>query len=72
MKREEKEVIIGQIAELLGLTIETVSRQLTKLKAAGIIALPSLRAVTIRNRAALEARADATALLQNFFRTRRS
>lgn len=49
----------GQIAELLGLTIETVSRQLTRLKAAGIIALPSLRSVTIRNRTALAARAEA-------------
>jgi CRP/FNR family transcriptional regulator len=49
----------SQIAELLGLTIETVSRQLTKLKTAGVIALPSLRAVTIRDRAALMARADA-------------
>jgi CRP/FNR family transcriptional regulator len=49
----------SQIAELLGLTIETVSRQLTKLKTAGIIALPSLRAVTVRDRDALELRADA-------------
>jgi len=51
----------GQIAELLGLTIETVSRQLTRMKAAGLIALPGLRAITIRDRAALEARAEATA-----------
>ncbi|MFA5988145.1 MAG: Crp/Fnr family transcriptional regulator [Sphingomonas sp.] len=50
----------NQIAELLGLTIETVSRQLTKFKAAGIIALPSLRAVTIRDRAGLAARAEAS------------
>ncbi len=49
----------GQIAELLGLTIETVSRQLTRLRAAGVIALPGLRTVTIRDRAALEAQADA-------------
>ncbi len=48
-----------QIADLLGLTIETVSRQLTKLKNAGIIALPDLRSITIRDRAALEARAEA-------------
>jgi len=47
-----------QIAELLGLTIETVSRQLAKLRDAGIIALPGLRAVTIRDRAALAARAE--------------
>ncbi|MBY0519107.1 MAG: Crp/Fnr family transcriptional regulator [Sphingomonas sp.] len=49
----------GQIAELLGLTIETVSRQLTRLKVAGIIALPDLHTVTIRDAAALQARADA-------------
>lgn len=47
----------GQIADLLGLTIETVSRQLTKLKLAGIVALPGVRAVTIRDEAALRARA---------------
>jgi len=43
----------GQIADLLGLTIETVSRQLTRLKIANIIALPGVRSVTIRNQAAL-------------------
>jgi CRP/FNR family transcriptional regulator len=48
----------GQIADVLGLTIETVSRQLTKLKAAGLIALPGARGVTIRDRAALEAKAE--------------
>jgi CRP/FNR family transcriptional regulator, anaerobic regulatory protein len=47
----------GQIADLLGLTIETVSRQLTKLKADGIVALPGVRAVTIRDEARLRARA---------------
>jgi CRP/FNR family transcriptional regulator len=47
----------GQVADVLGLTIETVSRQMTKLKTAGIIALPGVRAVTIRDRAALKARA---------------
>jgi CRP/FNR family transcriptional regulator len=45
----------GQMAELLGLTIETVSRQLTRLKIAGTIALPGVRAVTIRDEAALRA-----------------
>lgn len=50
----------GQIAELLGLTIETVSRQLTRLKGAGVIALPGTRAVTIRDRATLQDRADAS------------
>lgn len=49
----------GQIADVLGLTIETVSRQMTRLKAAGVIALPGGRAVTICNRGALEARAEA-------------
>lgn len=49
----------GQMAELLGLTIETVSRQLTRLKAAGIIALPSLRSITVRDRPALAALAEA-------------
>jgi len=44
-----------QIADLLGLTIETVSRQFTKLKNDGIIDLPSRRDVVIRNRHALAA-----------------
>lgn len=47
----------GQIADVLGLTIETVSRQLTKLKVAGVLALPGMRGVTIRDAAALRARA---------------
>lgn len=46
-----------QIADVLGLTIETVSRQLTRLKRDGIIDLPSRREVTILERAALEDRA---------------
>jgi CRP/FNR family transcriptional regulator, anaerobic regulatory protein len=45
----------GQIGDLLGLTIETVSRQLTRLKLNGIIALPGVRAVTIRDEARLRA-----------------
>jgi CRP/FNR family transcriptional regulator len=45
----------GQIADLLGLTIETVSRQFTRLKLAGIVALPSMRGVTIRDEPALRA-----------------
>jgi CRP/FNR family transcriptional regulator len=48
----------GQIADVLGLTIETVSRQLTKLKTAGVIALPGARSVTIRDRAGLARRAE--------------
>lgn len=46
-----------QIADVLGLTIETVSRQFTRLKAEGIIDLPSPRDVLIRDRAALIAAA---------------
>lgn len=47
----------GQIADVLGMSIETVSRQMTALKEAGIVALPGIRALTIRDRPALEARA---------------
>ena len=49
----------GQIADVLGLTIETVSRQMTRLKSAGIIALPGGRAITISDRGALAGRAEA-------------
>lgn len=42
-----------QIADILGLTIETVSRQLTKLRASAVIDLPSRREVRIRDRKAL-------------------
>jgi CRP/FNR family transcriptional regulator len=45
-----------QIADVLGLTIETVSRQFTKLKKEAIIALPSRREITILDRQALEDR----------------
>lgn len=48
----------SQIADVLGLTIETVSRQMTKLKRDGLIGLPSNRLVTIRNRNALRERAE--------------
>jgi len=41
------------IADYLGLTIETVSRTLTQLEAAAAIALPSSRRVVLRNRSAL-------------------
>ena len=41
------------IADYLGLTIETVSRTLTALEAAAAIALPTSRRVVLRNRAAL-------------------
>ncbi|MXO65136.1 Crp/Fnr family transcriptional regulator [Altericroceibacterium endophyticum] len=46
-----------QVADVLGLTIETVSRQFTKLKKEGVIDLPSRREVVILNRTALEDRA---------------
>lgn len=49
----------GQMADVLGLTIETVSRQLTRFKTSGIITLPGTRGVTISDRAALEAIAAA-------------
>jgi len=41
------------IADYLGLTIETVSRTLTQLEKGGAIAVPSSRRVVLRNRAAL-------------------
>lgn len=44
-----------QIADVLGLTIETVSRQFTKLKQDGVIDLPSRREVEVLDRAALSA-----------------
>ncbi len=44
-----------QIADVLGTTIETVSRQLTRLKQDGVIALPGRRAIEILDRTALEA-----------------
>lgn len=48
-----------QIADILGTTIETVSRQFTELKRQGIVALPSRARVEIRDRDALEDRAEA-------------
>jgi len=41
------------IADYLGLTIETVCRMLTKLKHAGIIAIPDRHTIVVRNAAAL-------------------
>jgi CRP/FNR family transcriptional regulator len=43
-----------QIADILGLTIETTSRQLTRMKGDGLLDLPSRREIVIRNRAAME------------------
>jgi len=49
----------GQIADVLGLTIETVSRQMTRLKTAGVIALPDAKSVTILDSEQLEDLAEA-------------
>ncbi|WP_417614089.1 Crp/Fnr family transcriptional regulator [Parasphingorhabdus sp.] len=47
-----------QIADILGLTIETVSRQFTRIKKDGIIDLPDRRTVVISDRARLELLAE--------------
>ncbi len=47
----------ADIADFLGLTIETVSRQLTRLRKTGIISIEANRHVTIADLAALEAAA---------------
>lgn len=44
----------GAMADMLGLTIETVSRQMTKLRVTGVIALPGSRSVTILSRRRLQ------------------
>ena len=44
----------GDIADYLGLTIETVSRTLTKLRTEGMIDIPSSTEMVIRHRMALE------------------
>lgn len=46
-----------QIGDILGVTIETVSRQMTRLKRDGILDLPTRRSVRILDRDALEAMA---------------
>jgi CRP/FNR family transcriptional regulator len=46
------------MADVLGLTIETVSRQMTALKTAGIIALPGGRVITLIDAGRLRARLD--------------
>lgn len=45
----------GQMADLAGLTIETISRQLTRLKKAGIISLPSRNEFVVHDRRSLAA-----------------
>jgi CRP/FNR family transcriptional regulator len=47
------------MGDVLGLTIETVSRQLTKLKEAEMIALPDRRTVVIKDRQRLQNLAEA-------------
>jgi CRP/FNR family nitrogen fixation transcriptional regulator len=42
------------VADYLGLTIETVSRTLTQLEHAGVISLPTSRRIVLRNRAILK------------------
>ena len=48
----------GDIADHLGLTMETVSRTFTKLRQSGLIALPHLTVVEILDRAGLESLAN--------------
>jgi CRP/FNR family transcriptional regulator, anaerobic regulatory protein len=43
-----------QMGDVLGLTIETVRRQLSRLKADGVIGLPDRRMVSIRDRRRLQ------------------
>jgi CRP/FNR family transcriptional regulator len=43
----------GDIADYLGLTIETVSRTLTKLRAEGLIEIPTQNEIVIRNQSGL-------------------
>ncbi|MED5205519.1 MAG: Crp/Fnr family transcriptional regulator [Pseudomonadota bacterium] len=43
-----------QMADVLGLTIETVSRQLSRLRSAGLIDTPSRREIVLRDRRELE------------------
>lgn len=47
-----------QMANLLGLTIETVSRQLTRLRQAGVIDLPDRRLVVILDHDAMKAQSS--------------
>ena len=49
------------IADYLGLTIETVSRTLTQLERDGLIGIPASRKIVFRNRAALDVMNDSLA-----------
>jgi CRP/FNR family transcriptional regulator len=55
--RAELPLSRGDMADALGLTIETVSRALTRLKAAGVIATEGRRGVVVPDRQALKVRA---------------
>jgi CRP/FNR family transcriptional regulator len=44
----------GDIADYVGLTIETVSRSLTKLRSDGLIDIPNATDIVIRNRPAMQ------------------
>jgi CRP/FNR family transcriptional regulator len=57
IERFELPLTRQQMADLLGLTIETVSRQLTRLRQAGVIDLPDRRTVVILDHEAMEAEA---------------
>ena len=48
----------GDIADYVGLTIETVSRTLTKLRADGLVEIPNQTEIAIRDRRAMEKIAD--------------
>lgn len=48
----------GDIADYLGLTIETVSRALTKLRSEGLVEIPNTTDIVIRNRPAMQRIAD--------------
>jgi CRP/FNR family transcriptional regulator len=48
----------GEIADHLGLTIETVSRQMTRLRSAGVIRIENSRAITVPDLARLEEAAE--------------
>ena len=48
----------GDIADYLGMTIETVSRSLTKLAKSGVIAIPNIHEVVIVDRSWLESLAQ--------------
>ncbi|TNE34849.1 MAG: Crp/Fnr family transcriptional regulator, partial [Alphaproteobacteria bacterium] len=48
----------GDIADFLGLTIETVSRTISRLKQLGVVSVPSAHAIKIRDMEELEQLAE--------------